>query len=88
MVRDTSRGLFDPKVVRSLLETVGLFPLGSFVELTNDYVGRVIRANGKNYSQPIVEVWKKSNVTSSPTIVDLANEATLKIVKANSSLAE
>ena len=88
MVRDTSRGLFDPKVVRSLLETVGLFPLGSFVELTNDYVGRVIRANGKNYAQPIVEVWKKSNLTANSTLVDLANEETLKIVKAISSLAE
>jgi HD-GYP domain-containing protein (c-di-GMP phosphodiesterase class II) len=88
MVRDTSRGLFDPKVVRALLETVGLFPLGSFVEMTNEYVGRVIRANGKQYAQPIVEVWKKGSLIASPTIVDLANDSMLKIVKATSSLEE
>lgn len=81
MVRDTSRGLFDPKVVRALLETVGLFPIGSLVELTNDFVGRVIRSSGKQYSRPIMELWKRGNVKTRPSIVDLSQDNTLQILK-------
>lgn len=88
MVRDTSRGLFDPKAMRSLLETVGLFPLGSYVELSHDFVGRVIRANGKNYTQPIVEVWKRPHLSNRPAIIDLSIDTRLKVIKPLASLVD
>jgi HD-GYP domain-containing protein (c-di-GMP phosphodiesterase class II) len=80
VLADTKRGLFDPKAVRGLLETVGLFPIGSFVEFSNsDYIGRVIRSNGAQFALPIVEIHRRTAPETAPSIVDLAQDTTLKI---------
>jgi hypothetical protein len=82
LLNDTREGLYDPKAIRGLLQTVGLFPIGSYVALNDDrYVGRVIRSNGARYSEPTVEVWKRSNLPASPSIVDLSQEAELKVLR-------
>ena len=81
MIRDVPEDLFDSKAVRALLESVGLFPIGSYVGLNDNYVGRVIRSNGHQFARPVVEVWKADNLTAAPAIVDLANDTALKIEK-------
>ena len=87
LLKDGQLGLYDPKVVRGLLETVGLFPVGSFVALSEDhYVGRVIRSGGSNFTKPVVEVWKKSNLVASPAVLDLGQVDKLQISKPLASL--
>ena len=81
LLRDTSRGLFDPQVVRGLLQAVGLFPVGSFVELNDRLVGRVIRANQTDYTRPLIEMWPAGRTAGTPAIVDLALETHLSIVR-------
>lgn len=82
MLKDTKQGLFDPKATRGLLETVSLFPIGSFVAMNkSDYVGRIIRSNGPNFNQPVVEVWRSSNLGAQPAIVDLRQEDQLQIAR-------
>ncbi len=81
MVRDAGRGLYDIRVVRALLETVGLFPIGSYVELSNGYVARVIRGNGAKYAQPVVEAWKPFHLNADPAIVNLAEESSVRIAR-------
>jgi HD-GYP domain-containing protein (c-di-GMP phosphodiesterase class II) len=82
ILADTKQGLFDPKAVRALLQTVGLFPIGSFVEFNNaEYIGRVIRSNGAQFALPIVEVHRRSATRMAPSIVDLSQDATLKIAR-------
>ncbi len=81
IVRDAARGLYDLRVVRALLETVGLFPIGSYVELSNGYVARVIRGNGANYSQPTVEAWKPFHLNADPAVINLAEESSVRIAR-------
>ena len=79
--------IFDAKVVRALLNTVSLFPIGSFVQLSDDRIGRVIRTRSRDYCRPVVECWQPGNMDASPTIVDLATTANCEVTKALPSLA-
>jgi HD-GYP domain-containing protein (c-di-GMP phosphodiesterase class II) len=72
-------GAFDPAVVRALLHTVSLFPLGSRVSLSDGRVGTVIRTNGRRYDRPIVEVPSAPHSHPSNAIVDLAKQTHLSI---------
>ena len=85
ILNDVSLGLFDPKVVRGLLQTISLFPIGSFVEMTTGQVGRVVRSTGETYTQPIVELWDDAHQQFAPELINLADESNIKISKAASS---
>jgi HD-GYP domain-containing protein (c-di-GMP phosphodiesterase class II) len=82
MLKLSRRGLFDQRFVRALLETVSLFPLGSFVALSDDRVGRVIRSNGRAYDRPVIEVVGASPHNGEVPIVDLSQATGLKVVRA------
>jgi HD-GYP domain-containing protein (c-di-GMP phosphodiesterase class II) len=85
ILEDVREGLFDAAVVRGLLHTVSLFPIGSYVELNNGQIGKVIRANGPAYDRPIVEAWHRKRLTDLPDVVDLTADSNTKVVKALSS---
>jgi HD-GYP domain-containing protein (c-di-GMP phosphodiesterase class II) len=78
VVKDVGQGIYDPQVVRGLLRTIGLFPLGSYVELSDGSVGRVIRAN-ENYTRPVIERWQAGNLSAPPTVVDLMFETEISV---------
>jgi HD-GYP domain-containing protein (c-di-GMP phosphodiesterase class II) len=78
MVKDVGNGFYDPQVVRGLLRTIGLFPLGSYVELNDGSVGRVIRAND-NYTRPVIERWQAGHLSVPPAICDLMFEPELTV---------
>lgn len=76
---EMKQGKFDPKVVRALLHATSLYPLGSFVELTNEHIGRVIRSAGPSFDQPTIEMWPANQLDSKPAIVDLTEEPSIQI---------
>lgn len=82
MLQDVGQGLYDAQIVRALLNTVSLFPLGSCAVLSDGRVGKVIRANGGTYDRPTLEVWDKDNLSTAPAIVDLRQFPDLKVVRA------
>lgn len=81
MLSDVRDGLFDSTVVRALLHTISLFPIGSFVELGDGRVGKTIRANGPAYDRPIVETWQRTNLSAAPQVVDLLEQEVLRVAK-------
>jgi len=84
IVKGSSVGLYDPLAVRGLLHAIGLFPVGSFVELNDGRCGRVIRSNREAYTQPVVEIWNPSQqqiIADNPQLVDLKNDGHLKVAK-------
>ena len=85
MLQDVKAGLFDSTAVRGLLNTVALFPIGSFVGMEGGQVGRVIRANGPAYDKPIVEAWDRHRRLQTPEVLDLA-ECELSVTQALTSL--
>lgn len=87
MLQDVGQGLYDAQVVRALLNTVTLFPIGSYVALNDGRLGKVIRSNGDVYDRPILEVWQRGNLSSDSTIVDLSQQSDLKVVRALPKLA-
>jgi hypothetical protein len=49
------------EVVRHLLNLLSLFPIGSFVVLSDGSVARVLRRNGLNFTAPIVQRIQDAN---------------------------
>lgn len=72
LIRAAAAGSFDREIVRALLRTVSLFPIGSCVELDDGRVGRVIRSNADDYCRPILETWRADELDAPPAVVDLA----------------
>ena len=54
LLRQAQSGQVDAAVVRSLLHVLSLFPIGSYVALSDGTVARVLRSNGIEYTRPIV----------------------------------
>jgi hypothetical protein len=42
-------------------------------------VGRVIRSNGDNFANPVVEAWRPGSLHMPPDLVDLSQEPDVKI---------
>ncbi len=54
ILRQARTGDLDAEVVRALLMVQSLFPIGSYVSLSDGSVARVLRRNGDKYRRPIV----------------------------------
>jgi HD-GYP domain-containing protein (c-di-GMP phosphodiesterase class II) len=85
MLENVHAGLYDATVVRGLLHTVSLFPIGSFCQLSDDRLAKVIRTNGPAYDRPIVEAWHWPELAAEPKVIDLTKEQ-ITIVKPLTSL--
>lgn len=81
LLQSAKEGYYDPSAIRALLNTVSLFPTGSFVQLNDGRKGRVIRANGSSFDRPIVEIWPGENEPEDPEIVDLLANPELNVEK-------
>lgn len=86
ILQDVSAGLFDPTIVRALLKTISLFPIGSFVELSDGRIAKSVRANGANYDRPVLETWQKGCISQLPEVVNLNEADNLRVVKPLSGL--
>jgi HD-GYP domain-containing protein (c-di-GMP phosphodiesterase class II) len=54
LLRETHRGRFDPTAARALLDSVSLFPIGSYVRLSNGLLAKVLRATPRLHTKPVV----------------------------------
>ncbi len=77
------KALFDPQVLKALIEQIGIYPVGSWVKLNTDEIGRVVRLTKAFPLRPTVNVIfgpdgrKLAEVKS----VDLTRHLTLYIKK-------
>jgi HD-GYP domain-containing protein (c-di-GMP phosphodiesterase class II) len=81
-VRD---GLFDNDAARALLATVSLFPIGSYVRLSDARVAQVLRAYQQPMDRPIVAT-NLGIAGESPELIDLAQAPDLRITGTVESL--
>lgn len=73
-------GKFDRQVLRSFLDCVSVFPIGSIVELSDGRPVRVIRPNAGAHTRPVVaEIDSEDNPAGDP--IDLSQSSGLKIVR-------
>jgi hypothetical protein len=67
---------FDPRLVRSFVRLLGLFPVGSLVKLSSGEVGVVVRNHEKLLARPLVRVILDTKGNESDSMeVDLAERA-------------
>jgi HD-GYP domain-containing protein (c-di-GMP phosphodiesterase class II) len=50
-------GAFDPEILRSFIESVGLYPVGSFVELSSGKIAMVIDEDPRDRDKPVVQAF-------------------------------
>ncbi len=79
IVYDAKNGLYDPDIVRAFLDTVSLFPIGSWVELNDRRLAQVVRSGGRKWDRPVVEAWDHPHPDSTRTAIDLSETAHLSI---------
>jgi len=79
ILHDVKNGLFDSDIVRAMLDTLSAFPVGSFVELSDQRVAQVIRPNRSNYNRPIVELCCDSDQDA--VVIDLAKETETTVTR-------
>ncbi|MBI2891504.1 MAG: HD-GYP domain-containing protein [Nitrospirae bacterium] len=73
----------DADSVRAFLQYVSLYPIGSFVRLSDERVGKVIGANEEDYTRPLVRVmWQGDQPLPAHQVVDLYRDQTVHIVEA------
>jgi HD-GYP domain-containing protein (c-di-GMP phosphodiesterase class II) len=86
LITQASQDRFDPKIVKSLLQIMTLFPIGSYIVLDNGSVARVLRRSGKEYGKPIVQVVTQADGTKVPVsddwVYNLAETDDLHVVQA------
>jgi hypothetical protein len=54
LLRQAEKNQVDSEVMKSLLRVMSLFPIGSYVRLSDSSLARVIRANARSFSRPFV----------------------------------
>ncbi len=54
LIRQAKKRSVDPNVVRALLKIISLFPIGSYIALSDGSVAKVLRRNKDHYTKPIV----------------------------------
>ncbi|MCG3136450.1 MAG: hypothetical protein HJJLKODD_00283 [Phycisphaerae bacterium] len=76
----TKFGSFDVRSIRALLSCLSLYPVGSIVQLNDESIGRVIRANAQQYGRPMLTMLDEQ-MQESGEIVDLVECASLKVIR-------
>jgi len=76
------KGFTEPRVVKSLLSAIGLFPVGSYVLLSNNMTAQVVGANAAKIDRPLIRSVSAGGAVS--PMVDLSNSqyGHIKVVKA------
>jgi HD-GYP domain-containing protein (c-di-GMP phosphodiesterase class II) len=89
IIKMTRQGLISGEFVKALLEYTSLFPVGSIVELSNNCLGKVIKANGNSFAKPRVSIFTdpEGNKLDSSKIYeeDLSKNTTIQIIRAHPS---
>ncbi len=80
LLKEVQAGRLDGEAVRAVLDNLSLFPIGSYVELSDGQFARVIRANGPMHTKPVV-VGVSERGKEDDFELDLSREMDLKVVR-------
>ena len=69
------RGQFDPAVMATMVKSLGVYPPGTIVKLSNEVIGLVMNVNIGKPLRPCVLVYDSEIPKESAIILDLSDEA-------------
>lgn len=61
---------YDETIIRALLFSVSLYPIGLYVVLSNNKIGQVVDVNPENPKFPIVQLYKELKPDGKPKVVE------------------
>jgi HD-GYP domain-containing protein (c-di-GMP phosphodiesterase class II) len=69
-----AKGHFDIQVFQAFVKSLGIYPIGSLVQLSSGRLGVVVEQTGKSLTTPTVKVFfsTKSNMRIIPELIDLS----------------
>jgi hypothetical protein len=74
--------VFSSAIVKALLNCISLFPIGSWVELSDGSLARVVAANRQNYTRPTVSViFRGGERLGDPERTNLSEATELNILR-------
>lgn len=73
------RSKFDEDLLKRLIKSLGVYPPGSIVKLSNDQYATVISVNPNHPCKPYVKMHSKQDNDDNATIVDLREEVNMNI---------
>lgn len=79
MLRNSNKA-YDENVVKALVQAISLFPIGSYVYLSNGKIAQVTDTNPNDPRTPLVQIIGEKNELGNPKIVMTDNEK-LRIVR-------
>lgn len=84
IMQEAHAGLWEPALTRGLLRTVSLYPLGSFLELSDGRLARGVQANANDHRRPLLETWvDPAAIAREPgELLDLAAETRVTVSRA------
>lgn len=76
--------MLNANVIRSFLSCVSLFPVGSFVSLSDGHIARVVAANPEDYMRPVVsKIWtREKQALSNIEKIDLLEKKEISVTQA------
>jgi HD-GYP domain-containing protein (c-di-GMP phosphodiesterase class II) len=82
LVVQASRGEFASDLVKAMLHCVSLFPVGSWVELSDGGTAKVVSSVEQNYTRPVVSVvFRNEQPLEEPERINLAEDKSINIVR-------
>jgi len=81
LLDEASAGRLDPNLVRIFLDCFTLFPIGSYVGLSDGTISRVLQSNGAEHTKPVVVPLDASGSETDEEI-DLSTTDRLSVVEA------
>ena len=77
-----SRKAYNESIIKALLCSVSLFPIGSYVYLSDGRIGQVINANQENPKNPIVQVLNDPTTIENKEEIITTSDTGIHIVRA------
>lgn len=77
-----AKSQFPEEVVVALIKTLGVYPPGSIVELSDGKIGLVLSLNTEDRMKPMVLLYDPAASNARPRVIDLATEPDRSIVRA------
>ena len=78
---DSKSNLFEPRIIKTFVDEISIYPIGSYVRLNNRNIGRVVAINKGYPMKPMIDVIfdEKGNKIKPSRIIDLKNYPILNI---------
>jgi HD-GYP domain-containing protein (c-di-GMP phosphodiesterase class II) len=73
LVHMAHRGLLDPRIIKALLAAIGLFPVGSYVLLSNNMTAQVVGATANRIDRPLIRPLVPGGNPAAAPLVDLSS---------------